>query len=164
MLSWGGWRGQESPGRRHPHASRLSAGTLKAVFFVFASLCAWYSGYLLAELVPDMPLSSAVYSIRSIGEKPVLRGGYHSPVSTRALRPSCRGWRGGVALASPRPHQPLMLMMMGGWGGGESPLLCPLFRGRDPSSSPRETPKQTMVSGEKTLQGRLNKSRRWSWE
>uniref|UniRef100_A0A8D1ICB4 ILEI/PANDER domain-containing protein n=1 Tax=Sus scrofa TaxID=9823 RepID=A0A8D1ICB4_PIG len=95
MLSWGGWRGQESPGRRHPHASRLSAGTLKAVFFVFASLCAWYSGYLLAELVPDMPLSSAVYSIRSIGEKPVLRGGYHSPVSTRALRPSCRGWRGG---------------------------------------------------------------------
>uniref|UniRef100_A0A8D1IE34 ILEI/PANDER domain-containing protein n=1 Tax=Sus scrofa TaxID=9823 RepID=A0A8D1IE34_PIG len=73
-----------------------------AVFFVFASLCAWYSGYLLAELVPDMPLSSAVYSIRSIGEKPVLRGGYHSPVSTRALRPSCRGWRGGVALASPR--------------------------------------------------------------
>uniref|UniRef100_A0A9L0RIS6 FAM3 metabolism regulating signaling molecule B n=1 Tax=Equus caballus TaxID=9796 RepID=A0A9L0RIS6_HORSE len=48
-------------------------GTLKAVFLFFASVCAWYSGYLLAELIPDVSLSSAVYSIRSIGERPVLR-------------------------------------------------------------------------------------------
>uniref|UniRef100_A0A3Q2I398 FAM3 metabolism regulating signaling molecule B n=1 Tax=Equus caballus TaxID=9796 RepID=A0A3Q2I398_HORSE len=50
-----------------------AAGTLKAVFLFFASVCAWYSGYLLAELIPDVSLSSAVYSIRSIGERPVLR-------------------------------------------------------------------------------------------
>ncbi|KAM6224042.1 protein FAM3B [Rhynchocyon petersi] len=48
-------------------------GTLKALFLFFLSLCAWYSGYLLAELIPETPLSSAVYSIRSIGEKPVLK-------------------------------------------------------------------------------------------
>ncbi|KAF0886131.1 FAM3B protein, partial [Crocuta crocuta] len=53
--------------------SCLSAGTLKAVFFFFASICAWYSGYLLAELIPEVSLSSAVYSIRSIGERPLLK-------------------------------------------------------------------------------------------
>lgn len=56
-----------------------SAGPLKVVFLVLASLCAWYSGYLLAELIPDAPLSSAAYSIHSIGERPVLKG-------------ECRSW------------------------------------------------------------------------
>uniref|UniRef100_A0A8D2D5T3 FAM3 metabolism regulating signaling molecule B n=1 Tax=Sciurus vulgaris TaxID=55149 RepID=A0A8D2D5T3_SCIVU len=51
----------------------VAVGALKAAFLVFASMCAWYSGYLLAELIPDAPLSSAVYSIRSIGERPVLK-------------------------------------------------------------------------------------------
>uniref|UniRef100_A0A8C4LF83 Uncharacterized protein n=1 Tax=Equus asinus asinus TaxID=83772 RepID=A0A8C4LF83_EQUAS len=78
----------EAPSSHHPElpprASRAgssawkmrpgAAGTLKAVFLFFASMCAWYSGYLLAELIPDVSLSSAVYSIRSIGERPVLRG------------------------------------------------------------------------------------------
>ncbi|GAB5576244.1 protein FAM3B isoform X4 [Prionailurus iriomotensis] len=32
-----------------------TTGTLKAVFFLFASICAWYSGYLLAELIPEAP-------------------------------------------------------------------------------------------------------------
>ncbi|ELK37242.1 Protein FAM3B [Myotis davidii] len=50
-----------------------AAGTLRAVLFIFASVCAWYSGYLLAQLVPDVPLSSAIYSIRSIGERPILK-------------------------------------------------------------------------------------------
>lgn len=44
------------------------------MLFIFASVCAWYSGYLLAQLVPDVPLSNAIYSIRSIGERPVLKG------------------------------------------------------------------------------------------
>ncbi|XP_042543262.1 protein FAM3B [Dipodomys spectabilis] len=51
----------------------VSAGAFKAMFFVFASMCAWYSGYLLAELIPAVTLSSAVYSLRSVGEKPILR-------------------------------------------------------------------------------------------
>ncbi|XP_037380822.1 protein FAM3B [Talpa occidentalis] len=50
-----------------------TAGPLKAVLLVFASLCAWYCGYLVAELVPDTPLSSAAYNLRGFGEKPVLR-------------------------------------------------------------------------------------------
>uniref|UniRef100_A0A8D1N2Q0 FAM3 metabolism regulating signaling molecule B n=1 Tax=Sus scrofa TaxID=9823 RepID=A0A8D1N2Q0_PIG len=110
MLSWGGWRGQESPGRRHPHASRLSAGTLKAVFFVFASLCAWYSGYLLAELVPDMPLSSAVYSIRSIGEKPVLR-------APAPKRQKCDHW-------TPCPPNTYAYRLLSGGGRDKFAKIC----------------------------------------
>lgn len=68
--------------------SCLCAGTLKAMFFIFASLCAWYSGYLLAELIPDVSLSRAAYSIRSIGERPVLKGGYHSGVQARTRIPA----------------------------------------------------------------------------
>ncbi|ERE76975.1 interferon-induced GTP-binding protein Mx1-like protein, partial [Cricetulus griseus] len=45
----------------------------KALVFIFSSLCAWYSGYLIAELIPDVPLSNTLYSIRSIGERPVLK-------------------------------------------------------------------------------------------
>ena len=66
----------------------LSTGTLKAVFFIFASLCAWYSGYLLAELIPDVHLSGAVYSIQSIGKRPVLKGGYHGGVKARTCSPA----------------------------------------------------------------------------
>ncbi|XP_045414309.1 protein FAM3B [Lemur catta] len=51
----------------------VAASAFKACFLVFASLCAWYGGYLLAELIPDAPLSGTVYSIRSIGKKPVLK-------------------------------------------------------------------------------------------
>ncbi|XP_069886837.1 protein FAM3B isoform X3 [Dipodomys merriami] len=45
-------------------------GAFKAMFFVFASMCAWYSGYLLAELIPAATLSSAVYSLRSVAPDP----------------------------------------------------------------------------------------------
>ncbi|KAM7132922.1 protein FAM3B [Molossus nigricans] len=48
-------------------------GILRAALFISASTCAWYFGYLVAELIPDGPLATAVYNIRSIGEKPVLR-------------------------------------------------------------------------------------------
>ncbi|KAK1344323.1 hypothetical protein QTO34_014890 [Cnephaeus nilssonii] len=63
------------PGKTGPTSSLLTlvVGTLRAVLFIFASVCAWYSGYLLAELIPDAPLSSAIYSIRSIGERPILK-------------------------------------------------------------------------------------------
>lgn len=54
--------------------SRLSPGILKVVLLLFASVCAWYSGYLLAELIPEGSLSSAVYSFQSIGDRPVLKG------------------------------------------------------------------------------------------
>ncbi|XP_030897521.1 protein FAM3B-like [Leptonychotes weddellii] len=53
-----------------------TAGTLKMAFFFFASICAWYSGYLLAELIPEVSLTSAVYNIRRISEKPLLKGSF----------------------------------------------------------------------------------------
>ena len=56
----------------------LSPGTLKTVVVVFASICAWYSGYLLAELIPEVSLTRAVYSFRSIAEKPHLKGEHHT--------------------------------------------------------------------------------------
>lgn len=56
--------------------SGLSPGTLKVLFFILAAVCAWYSGYLLAELIPDVPLSSAADSIRSFGGRLVLTGQY----------------------------------------------------------------------------------------
>ena len=56
----------------------LSPGTLKAAFFFFASISAWYSGYLLAELIPEVSLTRAVYGFRNIAEKPLLKGEYQS--------------------------------------------------------------------------------------
>lgn len=63
--------------------SGLSPGTLKVLFFVLASVCAWYSGYLLAELIPDVSLSSAVYSIQGIGDRVVLKGQYRGSPHTK---------------------------------------------------------------------------------
>uniref|UniRef100_A0A8D1KF02 ILEI/PANDER domain-containing protein n=1 Tax=Sus scrofa TaxID=9823 RepID=A0A8D1KF02_PIG len=81
-----------------------------AVFFVFASLCAWYSGYLLAELVPDMPLSSAVYSIRSIGEKPVLR-------APAPKRQKCDHW-------TPCPPNTYAYRLLSGGGRDKFAKIC----------------------------------------
>uniref|UniRef100_A0A8C3T641 FAM3 metabolism regulating signaling molecule B n=1 Tax=Chelydra serpentina TaxID=8475 RepID=A0A8C3T641_CHESE len=38
-----------------------------------ASVCAWYLGYLFADIVPEDSLSSAIENLQSIGEKPVLK-------------------------------------------------------------------------------------------
>ncbi|XP_074839518.1 protein FAM3B [Carettochelys insculpta] len=40
---------------------------------IFASVCAWYLGYLFADVVPEDSLASAIENIQSIGEKPVLK-------------------------------------------------------------------------------------------
>ncbi|XP_013001520.1 protein FAM3B isoform X2 [Cavia porcellus] len=56
----------------HSNADKR-VGALKALLLVLASLCAWYSGYLVTELIPDVHLSSTVHMVRSIGEKPVLK-------------------------------------------------------------------------------------------
>lgn len=53
---------------------------------MFASVCTWYSGYLLVELIPDAPFSSAVHSLRSFRERPVLQGQCQSIGSAARLR------------------------------------------------------------------------------
>ncbi|XP_065277215.1 protein FAM3B isoform X1 [Emys orbicularis] len=40
---------------------------------MLASVCAWYLGYLFADIVPEDSLSSAIENLQSIGEKPVLK-------------------------------------------------------------------------------------------
>lgn len=82
--------------------SCLSAGTLKALFFLFASICAWYSGYLLAELIPEVSLSSAVYSIRSIGERPILKGEFRGMCRLAVPKASRGGGEGVLASALPQ--------------------------------------------------------------
>ncbi|KAM9088439.1 protein FAM3B isoform 2-T2 [Megaptera novaeangliae] len=89
---------------------RRPSGTLKAVFFIFASLCAWYSGYLLAELIPDLPLSSAVYSIRSIGERPVLK-------APAPKRQKCDHW-------TPCPPNTYAYRLLSGGGRDKYAKIC----------------------------------------
>ncbi|XP_030691314.1 protein FAM3B isoform X2 [Globicephala melas] len=87
-----------------------AAGTLKAVFFIFASLCAWYSGYLLAELIPDVPLSRAAYSIRSIGERPVLK-------APAPKRQKCDHW-------TPCPPNTYAYRLLSGGGRDKYAKIC----------------------------------------
>uniref|UniRef100_A0A452F0K2 FAM3 metabolism regulating signaling molecule B n=1 Tax=Capra hircus TaxID=9925 RepID=A0A452F0K2_CAPHI len=91
-------------------AEALRPSTLKAVFFVFASLCAWYSGYLLAELIPDVHLSSAVYSIQSIGKKPVLK-------APTPKRQKCDHW-------SPCPADTYAYRLLSGGGRDKYAKIC----------------------------------------
>uniref|UniRef100_A0A2I2ZHF0 FAM3 metabolism regulating signaling molecule B n=1 Tax=Gorilla gorilla gorilla TaxID=9595 RepID=A0A2I2ZHF0_GORGO len=98
------------PSRSQQLLGVLSAGLLKVVFVVFASLCAWYSGYLLAELIPDAPLSSAAYSIRSIGERPVLK----APVPKRQ---KCDHW-------TPCPSNTYAYRLLSGGGRSKYAKIC----------------------------------------
>ncbi|XP_060040751.1 protein FAM3B, partial [Erinaceus europaeus] len=50
-----------------------ASGPLKAALLLLASLCAWFSGFLLAQLIPEAPLTSAVHSLRSFGQRPLLK-------------------------------------------------------------------------------------------
>ncbi|KAF4020622.1 hypothetical protein G4228_012279 [Cervus hanglu yarkandensis] len=88
----------------------LSTGTLKAVFFIFVSLCAWYSGYLLAELIPEVHLSSAVYSIQSIGKKPILK-------APTPKRQKCDHW-------SPCPADTYAYRLLSGGGRDKYAKIC----------------------------------------
>ncbi|XP_017735730.1 PREDICTED: protein FAM3B [Rhinopithecus bieti] len=88
----------------------LVSGPLKVVFLVLASLCAWYSGYLLAELIPDAPLSSAAYSIHSIGERPVLK----VPVPKRQ---KCDHW-------TPCPSDTYAYRLLSGGGINKYAKIC----------------------------------------
>ncbi|XP_058379117.1 protein FAM3B isoform X1 [Diceros bicornis minor] len=87
-----------------------AARTLKAVFLFFASMCAWYSGYLLAELIPDVSLSSAVYSIRSIGERPVLK-------APAPKRQKCDHW-------TPCPKDTYAYRLLSGGGRDKYAKIC----------------------------------------
>ncbi|EDM10968.1 similar to open reading frame 9 [Rattus norvegicus] len=88
----------------------VTAGIFKALLFIFSSLCAWYSGYLLAELIPDVPLSNTLYNIRSIGERPVLK----APVPKRQ---KCDHW-------SPCPPDTYAYRLLSGGGLDKYAKIC----------------------------------------
>ncbi|XP_071071083.1 beta-secretase 2 isoform X3 [Dasypus novemcinctus] len=96
--------------KRVGFAASSCAGALKAVLLSFASVCAWYSGYLLTELIPDTSLSQAVYSIRSLGAKPVLR----APVPKR---PKCDHW-------APCPPDTYAYRLLSRGGRDKSAKIC----------------------------------------
>ncbi|XP_026356665.1 protein FAM3B [Ursus americanus] len=87
-----------------------TAGTLKTAFFFFASICAWYSGYLLAELIPEVSLTSAVYSIRSISEKPLLK-------APAPKRQKCDHW-------TPCPLNTYAYRLLSGGGKDKYAKIC----------------------------------------
>lgn len=42
--------------------------------FIFATVCAWYFGSLLASIIPEDSLASAFDDLQNIAEKPKLKG------------------------------------------------------------------------------------------
>ncbi|KAL6072489.1 hypothetical protein STEG23_030733, partial [Scotinomys teguina] len=85
-------------------------GIFKALLFIFSSLCAWYSGYLLAELIPDMPLSNTLYNIKSIGERPVLK-------APAPKRQKCDHW-------APCPPDTYAYRLLSGGGRDKYAKIC----------------------------------------
>ncbi|XP_063812668.1 protein FAM3B [Pseudophryne corroboree] len=64
----------------------LSATSLKVIGLVCASVCAWYMGYLFAEILPEDSLQTAIGSIQQIGARPVIR-------APKPVRQKCAVWR-----------------------------------------------------------------------
>ncbi|KAI5941422.1 protein FAM3B [Manis javanica] len=87
-----------------------AAGILKVVLLLFASVCAWYSGYLLAELIPEGSLSSAVYSFQSIGDRPVLK-------APAPKRQKCDHW-------TPCPLNTYAYRLLSGGGRDKFAKIC----------------------------------------
>ncbi|XP_005375910.1 PREDICTED: protein FAM3B isoform X2 [Chinchilla lanigera] len=91
-------------------ARSCGGGAFKALFLVFAALCAWYSGYLVVELIPDVHLTNAIYSIRSIGEKPVLK-------APPPRRQKCDHW-------TPCPPNTYAYRLLSGGGRDKHAKIC----------------------------------------
>uniref|UniRef100_A0A8C0PGH3 FAM3 metabolism regulating signaling molecule B n=1 Tax=Canis lupus familiaris TaxID=9615 RepID=A0A8C0PGH3_CANLF len=85
-------------------------GTLKAAFFFFASISAWYSGYLLAELIPEVSLTRAVYGFRNIAEKPLLK-------APTPKRQKCDHW-------TPCPLNTYAYRLLSGGGRDKYAKIC----------------------------------------
>lgn len=79
------WHCPVAPALGAHHPPPLSPGTLKALLFILASVGAWYSGYLLAELIPDEGLAGAVASVRGFGDRLVLQGQYRASQQASGL-------------------------------------------------------------------------------
>ncbi|XP_048722085.1 protein FAM3B isoform X3 [Caretta caretta] len=57
----------------HQDSISRSQNLAKLSGLLLASVCAWYLGYLFADIIPEDSMSSAIENIQRIGEKPVLK-------------------------------------------------------------------------------------------
>ncbi|XP_075707110.1 protein FAM3B [Rhinoderma darwinii] len=64
----------------------LSTNTVKVVGLICASVCAWYMGYLFAEILPEDSLQTAMGSMQKFSRKPVIK----APLP---MRQKCAAWR-----------------------------------------------------------------------
>ncbi|XP_056416885.1 protein FAM3B [Hyla sarda] len=88
----------------------LSANTLKAVGLICASLCAWYMGYLFAEILPEDSLQTAIGSMQKLGIKPVIRAPPPKPQK-------CASWRTCSS-------SEVVYRVRSGGGNGIQPDIC----------------------------------------
>ncbi|XP_069801075.1 protein FAM3B [Dendropsophus ebraccatus] len=88
----------------------LSSNTLKIVGLICASLCAWYMGYLFAEILPEDSLQTAIGSMQKIGIKPVIKAPPPKPQK-------CAAWR------TCSPSEAVYRIRSGG-GNGIQPDIC----------------------------------------
>ncbi|XP_045708496.1 protein FAM3B [Phyllostomus hastatus] len=99
-------RAGSSPGKMR----WVAVGTLRTLLFICLCVCAWYAGYLLAELLPDVSLSSVAYRIRGIGERPILQ----APVPKRQ---KCDHW-------APCPPNTYAYRLLSGGGRDKYAKIC----------------------------------------
>uniref|UniRef100_A0A8C5LZC2 FAM3 metabolism regulating signaling molecule B n=1 Tax=Leptobrachium leishanense TaxID=445787 RepID=A0A8C5LZC2_9ANUR len=55
------------------HKTELLKATVKVTGLICASICAWYLGYLFAELLPEDSIQTAIDSVQQVGVRPVLK-------------------------------------------------------------------------------------------
>nr|XP_048722140.1 protein FAM3B isoform X9 [Caretta caretta] len=66
----------------HQDSISRSQNLAKLSGLLLASVCAWYLGYLFADIIPEDSMSSAIENIQRIGEKPVLKDKTGKVIST----------------------------------------------------------------------------------
>ncbi|XP_044526248.1 protein FAM3B [Gracilinanus agilis] len=82
----------------------------KGPLLIFASICAWYSGYLFAEFIPDESLINAVHTMQNIGKKPAIK----APLPRRQ---KCGHW-------TPCPPNTYAYQLLSGGGPNNYAKIC----------------------------------------
>ncbi|KAM4796417.1 protein FAM3B [Rhinophrynus dorsalis] len=88
----------------------LSSNTIKVAGLLCASACAWYMGYLFAEIIPEDSLQTAIGTMQKIGMKPVLK-------APNPRRQKCDIWRAC-------PEDQLAYRLLSGGAQEKMPEIC----------------------------------------
>ncbi|XP_063298510.1 protein FAM3B [Pelobates fuscus] len=88
----------------------LSSNTVKLVGLLCASVCAWYLGYLFAEILPEDSIQTAIGSMQQVGMRPVIK-------APAPKKQKCGVW-------TPCPNDELPYLMRSGGGKDVRPIIC----------------------------------------